>query len=184
TVGANLGGHQAFRPWPEADQHGLPGAQLGDAVAAQRLHVHEDVWRALAAGQETEAAQAVEPFDLRALEPAGRGDGDVRPRRRHLRRVDRGRLVHGENTENLQALGPLQHLADDARALVGGLVAVAAQAGYVQEHIRHAVVGYDETKSLGDIEPLDDARQLDEIGTRFIDKFSDRPRPEIAARHF
>ena len=73
--------------------------------------------------------------------------------------MHRGRLVHRDDAEGLQALGPLQHLADDARALIGGLEAVAAQAGHVQQHVRHAVVGNDEAETLGDVEPLDDAGQ-------------------------
>src|SRR5262245_33425098 len=42
ALGAHLGGHHALRARPEADHHELAGAQLGDAEAAQRLHVHED----------------------------------------------------------------------------------------------------------------------------------------------
>jgi len=38
----------------------------------------------LAAGQEAEAAQPVEPLDLRPLQPAGRGDADMGARRQHL----------------------------------------------------------------------------------------------------
>ena len=72
AVRANLGRHQALRPGPEAHQHGLTRPQFGQPIAAQRFHVHEDVGRALAAGEKSEAAQAVEPFHLGALEPAGR----------------------------------------------------------------------------------------------------------------
>ncbi len=64
--------HHALGAGPEADQHVLAGPQLGQAEAPQRFHVDEDVRRALAAGQEAEAAQPVEPLDLRPLEAAGR----------------------------------------------------------------------------------------------------------------
>src|SRR5262245_32092757 len=54
--------HQTLRPGPKFDQNRLARPQFGNAVAAQGLHMHEDVGRALAARQKTEAAQAVEPF--------------------------------------------------------------------------------------------------------------------------
>src|SRR5262245_58450400 len=66
--------HQALGAGPETDQDELAGPQLSDAVAAERLHVHEDVGRPLPAREKAEAAQPVEPLDLRPLEPAGRGD--------------------------------------------------------------------------------------------------------------
>src|ERR1041385_2433886 len=50
--------------------------------------------------------------------------------------------------------------ADDPCALIGGLIAVTAQAGHMQKDVRHSVVGDDEPKSLRNIEPLDDARQF------------------------
>ena len=61
-------------------------------------------------------------------------------------------------------LGRCKHFADDASTLVGGLEAVAAKTGNVQQHVGHAIVGDNEAKSLGDVEPLDDACQLNEIG--------------------
>src|ERR1041384_158721 len=61
AVGAHFGRHHALRTGAETHQHGLAGAQLGDAEAAQRLHVDEDVRRAVAAGDEAESAQPVEP---------------------------------------------------------------------------------------------------------------------------
>ena len=164
AIGMHLGRHQTLRSRPEADQNGLPGPQFGETIAAQSLHVHEDVGRAVASGEEAEAAQPVEPFDLGALQPAGRQDGDMGAWRRHLRRVHRGRFIHAENTKCLQAFGTLRDFTDHAGAFIGGLVAVAAQAGDVQQHIRHAVVGNDEAEPFGDIEPLDDTRQFYEIG--------------------
>ena len=92
--------------------------------------------------------------------------GNMGPRRRHLRRMDRRRFIHAEDAERLQALGPRQHLADDARAFIGGLIAVAAQAGHVQQHVGHAVVGNDEAVTLGDIEPFDDAGDFDDRAPR------------------
>jgi hypothetical protein len=54
----------------------------------------------------------------------------------------------------------------------------------MQKDVGHPIVGNDEAKSLRNIEPLDDARQFDEIGRRIIDDFSDRSWSEIGPRHF
>ena len=51
-------------------------------------------------------------------------------------------------------------------AFIGGLIAVAAQTGDVQQHVGHAVVGNDEAVALGDIEPFDDAGYLDDVRRR------------------
>src|SRR5712691_3186798 len=157
----DLGRHQALRAGAEAHQDELPRPQLGQSIPAQGLHVDENVRGALPARQEAESAQAVEQFDLGALETAGRRHRDVSTRRRHLRRMDRGGVVHRQDPEGLQALGTLQDLAHDARALIGGLEAVTAQAGDVQEHVRQAVVGNDEAVAFGDVEPFDRAGELD-----------------------
>src|ERR1700723_1416281 len=83
----DFGGHHALGAGPKPDQHELAGAQLGHPEAAQCLHVYEYVRRALATGEEAESAQAVEPFDLRPLKAAGRGNGDMgsRPQSRDPR---------------------------------------------------------------------------------------------------
>ena len=65
--------------------------------------------------------------------------------------------------ERLQAARPLHGLDHDARALVRGLEPVPAQAGDVEEHVRHAVVRHDEAEALGHVEPLDAAADLDEL---------------------
>ena len=72
------------------------------------------------------------------------------------------RFIHAEDAKRLQALGPRQHFAHDARAFIRRLVAVAAQAGHVQQHVGHAVVGNDEAVTLGDIKPFDNARHFDD----------------------
>src|ERR1700722_19049286 len=138
AFGLDFGSHHSLGAWSEPDQHELAGAQLGHPEAAQCFHVYKYIRRPLAAGQEAEAAQAVEPLDLRPLQPAGRGDADMGPRRQHLRRMDRGGLVHLEDPERLVALGALHALANQPRAFVGGLVAVAPKHGDVQKHVRPA----------------------------------------------
>src|SRR6185295_16102979 len=115
-VRPNLSRHQALSTWPEAHEDALPGTQFGQTEAPQRLHVHEDVLCAFAAGKEAVSADAVEPFDDRAFETAGRGDDGMGTWRRRLRRTDRGRLVHADDTERLQPLRTVEHFGDDARA--------------------------------------------------------------------
>ncbi len=104
-----------------------------------------------------ETAQPIEPLDDDPLKTRCRGHGDVSARRRHLRGMDRGALVHRENAEGLHSLRTVQHLANDARALISGLETVAAQARHMQEHIGGTIIGNDEAEALGDIEPFDGA---------------------------
>ena len=82
-------------------------------------------------------------------------------------------FVHREDAEGLQPTGPGQSLAHDAGALIGGLVAVAPQAGDVQQHILHAVVGHDEAETLGNVEPLHhtgDLDKLDRLARKLLEK--------------
>ena len=69
SLRVDLGRHHALGAGPEAHQHILAGPQLGHAEAAQRFHMDENVGRALAAGQEAETAEPVEPFDLGPFSP-------------------------------------------------------------------------------------------------------------------
>ena len=69
-------------------------------------------------------------------------------RRQHLRRMDRCRLVHRQDTERLIALGALYALTYQPRAFVGGLIAVAPEHRDMQKHIRPAIVRHDETVAL------------------------------------
>ena len=77
--------------------------------------------------------------------------------------MHRSGFVHRDNTEGLQAFRTDARLADDARALVGGLKSVTAQRRDVEEDIRAATVLGDEAVALRDIEPFDLAGDLDEI---------------------
>src|SRR6185437_13184388 len=110
--------------------------------------VYKYVRRPLAAGQETESAQAVEPFDLRPLQTAGRGHADMGPRRQHLRGMNRRRFIHRENPERLIPLRALHAFAHQPRAFIGSLVAVTTEHGDVQEYIRPTIVGNDEAVAL------------------------------------
>src|SRR5262245_61226370 len=94
------------------------------------------------------------------------------------------RLVHGNDAKGLQSLGALQHLTQNSSALIGGLVAVAAQTSHVQKYVWHPIVRDDESEALRDIEPLNDTTHFDEIGRRFIDEISDRSLAEIGPSHF
>jgi len=88
--------------------------------------------------------------------------------------MDRGRVVHREDTKGLQALGTLQRLDDDPGALIGGLIAVAAQARDMHQHIRHAIIRNDEAESLRYIEPLDHAGDLDDASSRIANQIAER----------
>ena len=76
-------------------------------------------------------------------------------------------LVERDDAERLQAARALRRLDDDARAFMGDLVAVAAKAGDVQEHVRHAAVRHDEAEALRDVEPFDAAGDFDEVQRPF-----------------
>ena len=136
--------------------------------------MHENIRGALAAGQEAKAAQPVEPLDLSSDQSAGRRHTHVSTRRQHLGRVDRRGLIHRNDSERLIALRPLGALANNARALIGGLVAITAQDGHVQQHIGRAVIRNDEAVALGSIEPFDDAADFDKVcaiaETEWIDR--------------
>jgi len=82
---------------------------------------------------------------------------------------------HGEDSEGLPTLRPLHRLDHDSRALMSGLESIATQAGHVQKHVGHAVVGDDEPEPLGDIEPFDHARNLDDRCRRIADQIVERP---------
>jgi hypothetical protein len=149
--------------WPE----------FRNTIPAQRFHMDKNVGGAFPAGEETEPPQPIEPLDLRPLQAAGGGHRDMRPGRRHMRRMDCRRFVDRQDAKGLKTLWALQHFADDARAFICGLKTVPAQASHVQEHVRHAVVRYDKAESLRDVEPLDDAGNLDDVDRAFTDKVND-----------
>src|SRR5215510_7461776 len=87
--------------------------------------------------------------------------------------MDRGRLIHRDETERLQPPRALQNLDDDPRALIGHLEAVAAQTCHMQENVWQPVIGHDEAVSLGYVKPLDDAAELDNA-RNFITDIADR----------
>ncbi len=87
--------------------------------------------------------------------------------------MHRRRLVHGDDAECLHAFRALLRFDNDARAFVSGLEAVAAQTGDVQEHVGHSVIGNDEAVALRDVEPFDEAGDLDEPNRCFLGKVFD-----------
>jgi hypothetical protein len=90
---AHFGGHQALRAVAVPHHHLFARLQLGDAVSTQGFHMDEDIRGAVAAAEEAEAAQAVEPLDDRQFETARRHHADMGARHRQLGRMDRRRLV-------------------------------------------------------------------------------------------
>src|SRR5215470_6735279 len=97
----------------------------------------------------------------------------MRARRRQLRRMDRGRFIHRDDAKRLQPPRTLQDLNHDPRPLIGHLKAIAAQTCHMEENVRQPVVGHDEAVSLGYVEPLDDAAELDNA-RNFITDIADR----------
>ncbi len=93
--------------------------------------------------------------------------------------MHRRRLVHRQDAKRLHALGTHQAFADNPRALVGRLVTVAPQARHVQQNIRHAAVGYDESIALGNIEPFYHAGELGYGRSRLVYEVSERVRPRF-----
>ena len=69
---------------------------------------------------------------------------------------------------------PWPYAADDARTFVSGLEAVAPQARHMEQDIRHSVIGQDKAIALRDIEPLDDARDLDDGRAGLVDEIAER----------
>src|SRR5262245_13344008 len=53
---------------------------------------------------------------------------------RQLRRMDRSGSVHGVNAERLQSFSRADCVADNARSLMSGLKAIAAETSHVQEN--------------------------------------------------
>src|SRR5947209_11831831 len=131
----DLGGHQAFCAIAEAHKQAITGLQIGDAIATQRFHMHEDILRALAACQKTETAHTVEPFDDGDFEPPYGCNLDVRAWRLQFGRMNSRRLVHRDDAQNLEAFWPPLRLTDDMRALGRGRISVAAQHRHMQENV-------------------------------------------------
>ena len=102
----------------------------------------------LSAGEESEPAKPIEPFDLRPFQPAGPCDADMGPRWQHLGGVYRGRLVHRDDTKRLIALRPLHAFAYQSRTLICGLIAIAAEHRHMKEYIRPAIIGNDKAIAL------------------------------------
>src|SRR6185312_5892519 len=149
-------GELALRTVAGAHPHALALHQLADAVAAQRLHVDEDVGRVGPARDEAVALAAVEPFHRRIeRRPFRLGEITRGALCRHCGWRG-GRVVQGDQTARLKPPRPLNCLAHNLGAFVGGLEARLPHAGLVQKHIPlHASRRFDETIALGEVEPFD-----------------------------
>src|SRR5262245_10709990 len=102
TFGPDLGRHQSLGARAETNLNELTRLQLGEAEPSQRFHVHKNIGRAFAAGQETKSAQSIEPFDLRAFDTAGGDHLVALARRRRPGALLHIRFVHGDNAMRLQ----------------------------------------------------------------------------------
>ncbi len=94
-----------------------------------------------------------------------------------------GRFVHRDDAERLQTTGTVQRLDDAPGAFIGRLIAIAPQAGDMQQHVRHAIVGDDEAEALAGIEPLDGAGNLDGVeAVRAVGRMMALRRPGLIRR--
>src|SRR5712675_170582 len=74
TIGPHLRGRQSLGPLAKSHLNEFARLQLGNAKTPQSLHVDKYVGCAIATRQETKTTQAVDPFDLRTFDTAGRPD--------------------------------------------------------------------------------------------------------------
>ncbi len=165
TVRPQLGGHAALDAHAPADLDDLVRAQLGEAEAAQRLHMHENVRCAFATGEKSKATDPIEPLHPSPFPVALGNHLHVRALRQ-LRGVNGRALVHAEHAEGLQPARPLEHLAVHPGTFVGGLVAPRAEAGDVQQHVGKPIVGDDEAITLRYVEPLDLPGDFEDLDAR------------------
>jgi hypothetical protein len=151
----------------------LSGPQFGETEPTQRLHMDENIFRALAARQKAEALDPVEPFDHGRLPVAFRDHRDMRALGQ-LRWMNGRALIHAQDAEGLQSAIAFEHFADDARPLICGLIAVAAQHRYMEENVGHPVIRNDEAEPLRRIEPFDVARDDCNVDAGLFGCFAER----------
>src|SRR5271165_1326717 len=106
----HLGGQQALGSRTKTGEHAVAGLRVDEAITAQRLHVDEDVFGALAAGKEAEATRPVEPLDDDDLESADRRRLRPGARQRRRRGITRFRLADRNHLEHLKAALPPRRL--------------------------------------------------------------------------
>lgn len=159
----NFGRHEAFVSITISHENNLPRAQFSQTKSAQRLHVDKDILGSLTSCEEAEALRPVEPLDERTLKSACRRNLNMRSDWRQLRRVDRSRLIHGQDSERLIAAIPFLDKGYNTRTFQNCLEAVPAQAGHMQQHVLHTVIRNDKAESLSHVEPLHDASDLDQF---------------------
>ena len=73
--------------------------------------------------------------------------------RGHLRGMARRGFIHGNNAEGLEPAGAIERLHNDARTLIGRLIAIPPKAGHVQQHIGAASVRHDKAEALACVKP-------------------------------
>ncbi len=148
------------------------GSQFGQAGVSQELRVDEDVWSIFAPGEKAEAAPAIEPFNLRALERACRCHDYARASCRHLRGINGRGVVYGKNADDLQTARALQYLHRYTRAFIGDIMPIAPQTTHMHQYVRHPIVGHNEAVTLGWVEPLDHASDFDNASPVISDTYA------------
>src|SRR6185437_10340379 len=143
------------------DLHLLALPQFADAITAQGFHVDEDVRSVRPARHEAIALAAIEPLHGRVegralrlcqITAACRRSGELRCCRR---------IVQRDHTAGLQPLWSLYGFANHTRAFIRGLEAGLAHTGLMQQDIAVSPTRrFDKSVALGEIEPLDETRNL------------------------
>src|SRR5580704_5493912 len=169
---AHLGGHQALRSRTETGQHAVARLGVDEAVAAQRLHVDENVFGALAPGEKPEPARPVEPLDDDDLEPTDRRRLSARARGGERRGIARFGLADGDHLEHLKAALALRGFGDDPRPFADRGETVPSQHGDMDQDIRLAAVGHDKSVTFDGVEPFDASSDFDETRGGFVRQFA------------
>jgi len=153
-----------FGPGPKRTRTYCPGPQLRQAEnGRQCLHMHENIRGAVAPRvRKPNPRSRLNHFTCARSSPLVAVTVTWVARRRHLRRVHRRRFVHGR--ERGTPAGPAPVAAPrPPRAPLHRSTWKPSRRRHVtcRRMSGHPVIGNDETVALGDIEPFDDAGELD-----------------------
>ena len=168
AIGLHFGSHQPLGPGPKRTSTVWPGRSSVMPIAAQGLHVDENIRSSVAAGEEAEPAQTIEPLDLARSRPevgvtvtCVRGGGNCAGWIAVLSSMERMRKA-------CMPFGRCSASQTTRAPFIGGLEAVAPQAGHVQQHIGGTIIGDDEAEALRHIEPFDRAGYFNQVGGGLI----------------
>src|ERR1700722_12811157 len=153
----------ALRRIDHSHCHLLAFSQMRNAGRPEHGNVHENIFPAIVAGDETKPLGVVEPLHLSDDRDRGRGirgDAARRPdsiaRRPLLWSLDNSGGVDFDHSRHLRALGAGADLDAKFRAGGNGLMTRGVQRIGVQERVARAARQLDESVALVRLEPFDD----------------------------